>query len=217
MKRLLSPSLFLLALVAVGVAGCTAGQERPHEVRAYQAAAQSSSVPQNHLQFLVPKAFLPGQQVGASRSAAVEEAISLTGHQGPVRDVIFSPDGRWLVTVSDDNTARLWDVATLLPSPARMGNTGLTASDSAATALVLGGHGDWISAAAFSPDTLTGTGSRWLVTASWDGTARLWDLSTPDPAGGAPFVLRGHQGPIGAVAFSPDAPRGLCPVHGGGA
>jgi WD40 repeat protein len=48
--------------------------------------------------------------------------------------------------------------------------------------------------------------NRWLVTGSWDKTARLWDLSAKDPAGN-PVVLRGHEGPIWAVAISADNHR----------
>ncbi|MBI4769973.1 MAG: serine/threonine protein kinase, partial [Chloroflexi bacterium] len=47
--------------------------------------------------------------------------------------------------------------------------------------------------------------NRWLVTGSWDTTARLWDLTAlaQDPAA-APIVLRGHKERITAVAISPD-------------
>ena len=68
----------------------------------------------------------------------------------------ISPDNRWVVTGSEDNTARLWD---------------LSAEDPAANPIVLRGHGGAVRAVAISPD------SRWLVTGSWDNTARLWDLS----------------------------------------
>jgi WD40 repeat protein len=122
----------------------------------------------------------PGLPTG--EEAANLEELSLKGHQGPVRMVVFSPDSRWLATISDDNTAHLWD---------------LTAPDPAAVTSVLGGHQDWISAAAYSPNGCC------LATTSWDNTARLWDLRTPDPSV-APVVLRGHGAPIGAVAFSPD-------------
>ena len=36
----------------------------------------------------------------------------LKGHDGMVRDVAFSPDGKILATTSDDNNVMLWDVAT---------------------------------------------------------------------------------------------------------
>jgi WD40 repeat protein len=121
----------------------------------------------------------------------------LDGHQDWISAATFSPDGRWLVTASWDGTARLWDVSSLLPGPARTGNTGLSTPDPAAGPFVLGGHQGPLGAATFSSD------SHWLVTASGDGTARLWDLTTPNPAA-EPFVLRGHEGAILDIAFSPD-------------
>src|SRR5262249_40628747 len=35
----------------------------------------------------------------------------LIGHTNGVYDLVFSPDGRTLVTGSDDHTARLWDIS----------------------------------------------------------------------------------------------------------
>ena len=78
----------------------------------------------------------------------------LVGHADLVTSAAFSPDGKRIVTASNDKTARLWDAAT----GRQIG------------ALV--GHNDAVLCAAFSPD-----GKR-IVTASWDKTARLWDAET---------------------------------------
>jgi WD40 repeat protein len=32
---------------------------------------------------------------------------------GPIRQAKFSPDGKHIVTVSDDQTARVWEIMTL--------------------------------------------------------------------------------------------------------
>jgi hypothetical protein len=45
--------------------------------------------------------------------------------------------------------------------------------------------------------------NRWVVTGSFDKTARLWDLSAKDPAANS-IVLRGHEGAVTSVAISRD-------------
>jgi WD40 repeat protein len=89
-------------------------------------------------------------------------------------------DNHWLVTGSDDKTARLWD---------------LKAKYAAPDSIVLRGHEGRITTVEFSPD------NRWLVTGSDDKTARLWDLNAKYPAASS-VVLRGHEGRITAVGFS---------------
>jgi len=61
----------------------------------------------------------------------------------------------------------------------------------------LSGHEGSISSIAISPD------SHWLVTSSYDKTARLWDLSAKNP-GTTAIVLRGHDDVISSLAFSSD-------------
>lgn len=72
--------------------------------------------------------------------------------------VAFNPDGRTVATVSNDHTARLWDV---------------TDPHHPEELAVLTGHADVVYGVAFSPD------GRTLATTSFDRTARLWDVTNP--------------------------------------
>jgi RNA polymerase sigma factor (sigma-70 family) len=97
-------------------------------------------------------------------------------HGGEVRALLFSHDGRYLVTGGENRVARVWETATGKPLAGPLKHDGM------------------VMAAAISPDDKT------VVTASADGTARLWDAATGKPLG---RVMR-QQGPVYAVALSGD-------------
>ena len=101
--------------------------------------------------------------------------VTLNGHSGAVRSLVFSSDGK-LASGSEDKTVRVWDGAT---------GQQLWASDA---------HKDEILAVAFSSD------AKKLASASKDKTVKLWDVTTAQKL----VELVGHKFEVSAVAFSPD-------------
>src|SRR5262249_55160637 len=96
--------------------------------------------------------FVAGREL--SKTPKLTAAAISQGHNAILLMAAFSPDGRRIVTASDDQTARIWDVA------------------SGKEIAILRGHEDSVNSAAFSPD------GRRIVTASNDQTARIWDAAS---------------------------------------
>ncbi|MGW6613013.1 nSTAND1 domain-containing NTPase [Streptomyces erythrochromogenes] len=134
----------------------------------------------------------------------------LPGHPAIVWSVAFSPDGTTLVTVG--GSTHFWDVTT--PADPRRTSTVQGGFYQAAFTpdgrvlansdrlldlrdLSLATHDDVVTSLAFAP------GGRLLASASWDGTARLWQVT-----GGRALwplsALHGHTRFVRCVTFSPD-------------
>ena len=140
------------------------------------------------------------------------------GHEGCVNSAVFSPDGEYVLTASDDKTARLWEKAsgkvliTYRGHEAALnsavfspdGQYILTASDdntarlwersSGKQIMTYRGHEDWVESVVFSPD------GNYILTASHDKTARLWERAS----GKSIMIYRGHESHVMSAVFSPD-------------
>ncbi|MEO8428751.1 MAG: hypothetical protein ABI651_16760, partial [Verrucomicrobiota bacterium] len=107
----------------------------------------------------------PGAYVWDSTTARLAFPPLVTN--AVVRHAEFSPDGRFVVTASDDRSARVWDA-----------NTGRPVTPPLK-------HGGPVLHAAFSPD------GRRVLTTCRDGTAQLWDASTGERLG-EPLRMEGQ-------------------------
>jgi WD40 repeat protein len=102
---------------------------------------------------------------------------SLSGFEGWINSLAYTPDGAALASAGSDSVVRLWDPAT----------------GRQAAALIDPGSGEHTGIA------VSGDG-RWLATGNVDGRARIWRLG--EDGGAAPrHVLVGHEGPVLDVAF----------------
>jgi WD40 repeat protein len=138
------------------------------------------------------------------------------------RYAAFSPDGKRVITASEDNKAHIWDAETGEHLTSLIGHDkavwsaafssdgarAVTASDDGTARIwnaetgeellaVINRQGASLRRAAFSPDSAR------IVTASIDNMARIWDANT----GKQLVELRGHGGEVYSAAFSPDGER----------
>jgi WD40 repeat protein len=174
----------VLALVAAALVVLTLrARDAQHVSHSRELAAEATADlevdPQESLQAAVRAAHAaPTAEAKAALRAALGEANLLTvlrGHDDAVYDSRYSPNGKLIVTASEDNTARIRDAAS--------GRT-----------LRLLEHPDTVYSAAFSRD------GRRIVTADEDGVARVWDVRT----GRVITAVGGRHSAIYDAAFSPD-------------
>ena len=125
-----------------------------------------------------------GNDINVSDVSSGKKLMTLSGHEGPIWSMSYSPDGMRIVSGGKDKTVRIWN------------------ADTGAEIMTLRGHGDWpeypefspVSAVAFSPD------GRHIVSGSYDYTVKIWNART----GTEVMTLDGHSYLVGDVAFGPD-------------
>jgi WD40 repeat protein len=118
------------------------------------------------------------QAESALREALISSRVRTVAadHEGPITQTAFGPEGRLIVTASDDGTARLFVAMT-------------------GEAVAVLNHDGPVTSASFAPD-----GAR-VVTASADGAVRVWSV----PSGTLLATYR-HDGPVeGALLDSEGA------------
>ena len=134
-------------------------------------AIQCQGIKQNAL-----KNVSSGHSVSVVSRQDTPQLIPPIGHIARITSVAFSPDGRYALSGSWDNTLKLWEVST------------------GREVRSFSGHSSWVNSVAFSPD------GRYALSGSGDMTLKLWEVAT----GKEIRSFSGHTNTVYSVAFSPD-------------
>jgi WD40 repeat protein len=159
-----------------------------------------------------------GTAVRVWDTSSGQQVHLLEGHTGRVRSAVYSPDGQYIITASDDKTVRVWEAGSGHEVRRLEGHTGpvrsavynpdgqyiVTASDDKTVRVWEAGNGQEVlklegqsgfTDAEFSPDGTL------VVTTGWLPGVRVWEART-----GHIVVeeLHGHTEHVNSVAFSPD-------------
>ncbi len=130
--------------------------------------------------------------VGAETLAADPEPIPMLntgGHMGLITDIAFTPDGKRLISASDDKTIRIWDLEIGKTVEVIRGQISRGPSGKI-RAMALSSDGNWLAAGGVLPNGAPNGGHH----------IRLYDFRTGQLA----KLLQGHKGAVGSLAFSPD-------------
>jgi WD40 repeat protein/serine/threonine protein kinase len=109
-------------------------------------------------------------------TAEWKKLFELSGHSGRITSLRFSPDDKHLISGSDDNSIRVWDMNTVPPT----------------VSMVLDGHSGSVNAVDYSPDGL------YFCSGSSDNTVKIWAANT----GKLLKTLTGHVGSVTSVKYT---------------
>ena len=157
--------------------------------------------------------------------------IETGGHKTTIRDVIFTSDGKYLISASEDKTIRVWDAKTGEISRIIRGQIG-AGREGKIFAAALSPDDKWLAVGGNFPGTrsdrfairlidfrqgevrglLKGHGNaiidisfshdgRYLVSGSLDKSARIWEVLSQKSL----QVLKGHKNLVCKTLFSPDS------------
>ena len=104
---------------------------------------------------------------------------TLNGHNQPVTSLTITPDGRFVISGSRDNTLQVWDLEAGKEELTLMGHSGAVLS------------------------ITTTIDGQWVISGSVDQTIKVWNLET----GKERFTLKGHHSSVSTIAVTSDGHR----------
>ena len=138
-------------------------------------------------------------EAAENNPAVVRTLATLSGHEGSVNCVRWSPNGRLLASCSDDQLVMLWRLAAPGERLGAMpfGSGAAPNVERWRCVATLRGHSGDVVGVAWAPD------ARRLASVSLDNTVRVWEASANGDSFNLLKVLEGHQGMAKGVAWDP--------------